>query len=284
MELYMNRFGTSALGLLAALALPHLALAEPDLVASTQIQSLCVSASYGKTTTQPAPHFAQYPLKTIVLDPGHGGDNEGAKGVTGRMEKDLTLQVANAVEAKLKMKRPDLRIVLTRRADVNPDLSSRIEVANSMQADLFVSIHFNASLNLEAYGFESFWAGDFHEAQSTSDGDSAQTRLIKHMAAPFAQRMASAFNQAMAKRFDTLDRGVKPGDYTVLTKATVPAVVLELAFLSNAREGKQVARKHMQRKYVDAIVTAILDYEKQLQDLDETMLQALDINAEYCKI
>ena len=201
-------------------------------------------------------------IRTIVIDPGHGGTNAGAIGVARIHEKYLTLQVALIVADRLRAKMPDVNIVLTRQRDEALSLTERIQMANQIQADLFVSLHFNSSTNPEAIGYESFWAGDFWAADMEKNGETIddQTRETRTKTAKLGERMAKCFNHAMHRRFDVLDRGVKPGDYTVLTRAAVPSVVLELAFLSHAQEGIGVVSQSVRSKLADAVVDAIVKY------------------------
>ncbi len=219
------------------------------------------------TPQKPAPMDAEVPflpgeIKTIVIDPGHGGTNAGAIGVAKIYEKTLTLQVAMIVADRLRAKMPDVNIVLTRQRDDALSLTERIQIANQLNADLFVSLHFNSSMNPEAIGYESFWAGDYWIADMEKNGEiiDDETRNARTITAKLGERMAKCFNHAMHRRFDVLDRGVKPGDYTVLTRAKVPSVVLELAFLSHAQEGLAVISQSVRSKLADAVVDAVVKY------------------------
>lgn len=209
----------------------------------------------------PAPILPS-PVRTIVIDPGHGGTNEGAIGVAKIHEKHLTLQVALMLADRLRKAMPDAQVILTRERDVAMSLTERIEVANRVHADLFLSLHFNSSTNPEAIGFESFWVGDFWEADMNKAGTEItdEIRTQREHAGALGMRMAEKFNRSMRHRFAVLDRGVKPGDYTVLTRAEVPAVVLELAFLSHAREGIETVTATNRAKLVDALTDAVLHY------------------------
>ena len=207
------------------------------------------------------------PLKRIVIDPGHGGTNEGAIGVAGIHEKHLTLQIALLLADKLRSRMPDVEIILTRQRDVNMSLAERIDVANRAKADLFLILHFNSSLNPEAIGFESFWVGDFWEKDLIKAGveiDDA-TRQQRTAAALLGRRMGASFNHAMGRHTGAMDRGVKPGNYTVLTRAEVPAVVLEMAFLSHAKEGIDIASQEYRIKLVNALADAVTGYTSDRQ-------------------
>ena len=214
------------------------------------------------TFPQPAIQAIPEKLERIVIDPGHGGTNEGAIGTAEMFEKYLTLQVALALSDQLSRAFPNASIILTRSRDEGISLTERISRANKLNADLFISLHFNSSNNPDALGFESFWVGDFWEKDLLRDGVEItdEIRAQREKNAALSYRMACAFNAAMQQRFDVPNRGVKPGNYTVLTRAEIPAVVLELAFLTHAVEGINLTAYAHQAKYVDALVEALIRY------------------------
>ncbi len=211
----------------------------------------------------PDPAVPDGPTKLIVIDPGHGGTNEGAIGVAGIHEKHLTLQVALLLADRLRRDMPEAEIVLTRDRDEYLSLADRIERANALGADLFLSLHFNSSQNPDAVGFESFWAGDYWRADMEKAGAeiTPETERERARQGALGYRFAEAFNRAMRHRFDVLDRGVKPGDFTVLTRAKVPAAVLEMAFLSHAAEGMSAVKPNHIAKLADAVAEAVKRYQ-----------------------
>ena len=201
-------------------------------------------------------------VKTIVIDAGHGGTNEGAIGIAGIHEKYLTLPIALLLADRLRSAMPDAEIILTRQHDATLSLGERIDIANQIHADLFISLHYNNSGNPDAIGFESFWAGDYWKKDLEKANIEIDDQTLKRRTrmAKLGERMAKCFNRSMRHYFDVLDRGVKSGDYTVLTRAEVPAVVLELAFLSHAQEGLDVINPSVRAKIVNALVEAVLRY------------------------
>ncbi|MDX9719446.1 MAG: N-acetylmuramoyl-L-alanine amidase [Myxococcota bacterium] len=222
-------------------------------------------------------------MRRIVIDPGHGGTNEGAIGVGHVHEKHLTLPIALALADRLRARYPDIDVRLTRQTDTDVSLVERIALANSVDADLFISLHFNAAGNTAALGFESFWTAGFEPMPA--DGRSFRSRLQSlqalcdnaaklHDAAARSELYAANFNRAMRQRFNVPDRGVKRGDYTVLTRATVPAVVVEMGFLSHPLEGKTVLAPHEQARMVDALVDSIAGYDLRLAELREQQVAA----------
>src|SRR5690606_18838481 len=135
--------------LVCLLSGPALASAEADSngLAVTFRHAANLGASAGARETA---HVSA--LRRIVIDPGHGGRNEGAIGVGHVHEKHLTLPIAMHLADRLRVRHPELEIILTREADVELGLSDRAEVANAHDADLFISIHLNAAGNPEAVG------------------------------------------------------------------------------------------------------------------------------------
>lgn len=235
----------------------HTEMPTPSHALRTTVQAPLPSLSVPGTEPLVVP-----PLRTIVIDPGHGGTNEGAIGIAGIHEKHLTLKLALLLADRLRARYPEATIILTRETDRFLSLNDRISIANDAEADLFLSLHFNSSMNPLAVGFESFYAGEFLEAESDRLGDDETVRAQKRRADVYAQYMAACFNQAMRRRFDVLDRGAKPGDYTVLTRARVPAVVLEFGFLSHEKEGLSIITPQHQARLIDALVDAVGRYQK----------------------
>lgn len=226
---------------------------------------------------EPAP-----PALTIVLDPGHGGAETGAVGPGGLQEKDVTLQIARRLAAAL----PRLlscRVVLTRESDTAIPLDDRTSVANREKADLFLSIHANSSRVPGARGSESYYlsleASDklsqeiaSRENQPVLSGgpgsapaetarnadldfilwDLAQTAHLKE-----SSDLAEATQEELNVLSGTESRGVKQAPFKVLVGATMPAVLVETAFISNTEEEKKLASPAFQQSVADAIARAI---------------------------
>ncbi|HWN43247.1 MAG TPA: N-acetylmuramoyl-L-alanine amidase, partial [Thermoanaerobaculia bacterium] len=202
-------------------------------------------------------------LRTIVIDPGHGGTETGAIGPSGIQEKELTLILARDLEARLEQS--GIRVILTRNEDASVPHDNRTAIANQNKADLFISIHLNSSLGSGAYGAETYFlsaeATDATAARSAAaeNTDAAPApgetpadpqamedlELIlwdlaqsHHMAESqrFAKLVQGELNQALQLR----DRGVKQAPFRVLMGAAMPAVLVELGFLSNPDEEKKL--------------------------------------------
>ena len=218
-------------------------------------------------------------LERIVIDPGHGGLNEGAIGALGVYEKHLTLQLSQHLADRLAARYPQLEVVLTREGDTDLSLSQRIEIANDAEANLFLSIHFNAALNPQAIGYESYWVQSLRPIIPEEDNHltallQAMPSLpeqvrVRHQAADESWRFARHFHAAMGARLQVMDRGIKRGNYTVLRKALVPAVVIELGFLSNNTEEQMLLDPLYQAKLVDALLSAIESYDADKKQREE---------------
>src|SRR5213593_1232721 len=216
------------------------------------------------------------PLKTIVLDAGHGGHDSGATGPTGLMEKDLVLDVTRRV-AKLVEARLGLKVLLTRDADNFVTLRDRTSYANRQHADLFVSIHANAHREAAADGVETYFlsseATDSAARQVAALENSAvqleqpagrgaaQADIVKAILWDLAQsefqvessRLAEVVHDSMTQTLRISSRGVKQAGFYVLGGAAMPAILLEIGFVTNPRE----ERKLKDTKYRDEIARAI---------------------------
>jgi len=151
-------------------------------------------------------------VKTVVIDPGHGGRDNGAKW-GGVAEKDLNLDVAKRVEVLLKKR--GIPTKMTRRSDVYVSLDSRAAIANRHKDSLFVSIHFNAVTNRKVTGIETFYLSQR------------------------GSKLANSIQRRLAKRIRTNDRGIKKRHFSVLKKTKGVAVLVECGFISNGWERKR---------------------------------------------
>lgn len=222
--------------------------------------------------------------RTIVIDPGHGGTETGAIGPGGIAEKELTLVLARDLEARL-TQRLQVRVVLTRNDDSKLPLDSRTAVANQNKADLFVSLHLNSSLGSGAHGAETY----FLSSQAT-DPRAASAAAAENVtgagAAPAAadagqetqdlqmilwdlaqshhlaesQRFAGLVQAELNQALELKDRGVKQAPFRVLMGAAMPAVLVELGFISNPEEEAKLQNPAYRADLVEALVRAIGRY------------------------
>ncbi|HEY8142213.1 MAG TPA: N-acetylmuramoyl-L-alanine amidase, partial [Kofleriaceae bacterium] len=232
-------------------------------------------------TLRPSEPKATPSIEIIVIDPGHGGDETGALGVRGGAEKDLTLELARALRDRLRARLP-VRVALTRDEDSTLSLTARSATANQYRADLFVSIHLNSSLGATAHGAETYFlsidASDERAASSAAaenaapagGGDADELELLlwdlaqsRHLAR--SQRVAMLIQQELNQTLGLRDRGVKQAPFRVLMGANMPAVLVELGFLSNPDEEAKLKDPGYRAELVDALVRAIGRYRSELQ-------------------
>jgi N-acetylmuramoyl-L-alanine amidase len=224
--------------------------------------------------SQTAPHPPG--IRTIVIDPGHGGKEVGAIGPAGLMEKDLTLQLCRRLAASLGAK-TGARVILTRDDDSLVSLDQRTAIANQYQADLFLSVHLNAAVRSEAKGSETYFlsleasdeiarsAAEIENASAATNAD-ADLKLILWDLAQQAyldesSRFAQAIQEALNAKTGVQNRGVKQAPFKVLIGATMPAALVEVGFISNPDEEAKLKTEAFQSLLVDAITSAVVRYK-----------------------
>jgi N-acetylmuramoyl-L-alanine amidase len=251
------------------------------------IDILAPTTAAGPTTSPPAPAPPDPPplldlppaggLRTIVVDAGHGGEEEGARGPTGTLEKEVTLSVARRLNAALEA-RLGVRVILTREADQTVGLDERAALANNNKADLFVSLHANASVRAAAAGAEVFYLsleeyGD--QAQRVARGESealpvfgggtrdievilwemAQARYIEQSAT-----LAKLVESTLRERVPMSPRAIQQAPFRVLVGANMPAVLVEMGFITNPEQERQLRSEPFQVSLVQALVDSVVRY------------------------
>jgi N-acetylmuramoyl-L-alanine amidase len=223
------------------------------------------------------------PIRTIAIDAGHGGDDTGVVGAKGAKEKDLTLAVARRLKTAMES-RLGVRVLLTRDDDRNVPIDERTATANHNKADLFVSLHANGSLRPRTAGtailYASFEKGAEEAARAslltervpafgggTRDielvmWDLAQTRHVDRSAA-FAQIL----ERQIRGRVPLAARPVDRAPLLVLESANMPAVLIEMGYLTNPDQERQLTGGEMQNAIVQAIVDAVLRFRESLGGL-----------------
>lgn len=208
-------------------------------------------------------------VKTIVIDPGHGGKDPGALGVNGLQEKDIVLKVAKKVAAILE-KETAFKVLLTRDRDVYIPLEERTAIANTKEADLFVSIHANSAPNIHANGVETYFlslATSPEEMQAAARENAASASQISDLQKILQDLMQNSKIEESARlagrvqgelvnglrNYAVKNLGVKKAPFIVLIGAQMPAILTEIAFLSNSDE----VRRLQDDRYLEAIARHI---------------------------
>lgn len=230
----------------------------------------------------PKPKVPAPGLRKIVLDPGHGGKDPGAIGVGGVAEKDIVLSLAKKLAKKLKQEM-GVKVVLTRQDDTFIPLEDRTAIANAEEADLFVSLHVNASPNANLRGMETYYLDNTNDEASIllaarengtsrrniSDlqfilSDLTQNSKLED-SVTLAHRIHSSLASHMGQRYgDVKDLGVKKALFYVLVGARMPSVLLEMFFITNKHEGRALAQKAYQDAIVEGLFQGIKKYQESL--------------------
>jgi N-acetylmuramoyl-L-alanine amidase len=216
-------------------------------------------------------------LRTIVIDPGHGGADTGARGPAGAAEKDVTMAAARRLKASLEA-RLGVRVILSRDGDTAVGLDERAAVANNNKADLFISLHANASMKPTASGAEVFYLslGEYgEEAERAAAGPGASlpvfgggVRDIEVVPWRMAQvrhidrsgLLAREIEAALRSRVPVSPRALMQAPLRVLVGANMPAVLIEMGFITNPGQEKQLVSAEYQNDVVQSIVDAVIRF------------------------
>ena len=228
---------------------------------------------------------ARWLLDTVVLDAGHGGKDPGAIGKYGTKEKDVALDITKRAGSLLE--KSGIKVVYTRDEDVFVPLLERTRIANNSNGKLFVSIHTNANKNRKVQGFETFLLrpGKSEDAIEVASRENSVISLEEFtdqyedltgealIMATMAQSMfmkesedlASIIQMELDKKLETPNRGVKQAGFYVLIGASMPNALVEVGFISNPAEEKQLRKKLHKQQIAEAIYQAI-KYFKQSRE------------------
>jgi N-acetylmuramoyl-L-alanine amidase len=228
--------------------------------------------------TVPAPAPASR-ARTVVLDPGHGGTEEGAKGPGGLLEKDAMLVLAKTVQDVLT--RRGYRVVTTRSSDTDVGLEDRAASANAAKADVFVSLHANASRTPTAHGTEVFYlsldasdraaallaesenrSGDAPAPSAEKNAAVRDLDLIlwdlaqnQHLAA--SERLAEIIQGDFNRLLGVTTRGVKQAPFRVLIGVNAPAILVEVAFITNPDEERRLGSEEFRRQTAETLAGSL---------------------------
>jgi N-acetylmuramoyl-L-alanine amidase len=221
---------------------------------------------------------AKGPAFLAVIDPGHGGDQDGALSPRGEKEKDLALDIAVRISRRLKKTRA--KVVLTRTGDIAVPLANRAALATALRADLFVSVHLNSMPTPEqrrrTSGIETYFLSadatdtrasavaarenaDRLAGEPVADPNDPVAGILSDLedaaALQGSSRLAYAIHERLVTSLEAEDHGVKQAPFYVLAGARMPAVLVEVGFISHEAE----AAKLRTREYRDRIADAVVD-------------------------
>lgn len=226
---------------------------------------------------------------TVVIDAGHGGKDPGAVSANGKVhEKDITLKVALMVGENIQNNHPEVKVLYTRKTDKFVGLNDRARMANKADADLFISIHVNAAKNRSAKGAETYTLGveearternleiakrengvilfeDNHEkTYANFNPNSPESYIIfEYMQSEFVKEsihIAQYVQENFANDANRHDRGVRQAGFLVLNATSMPSILVELGYISNAEEAKYLASATAQKRLSNCISKAFDSY------------------------
>ncbi len=171
---------------------------------------------------------------TIVIDPGHGGNDHGTTGSRGTAEKVITLKTAELLKSKLRA--AGANVVMTRESDVYVDLRKRVAISHQVEADAFISLHYDATINSAVSGVTTYYLNSNQ------------------------QELAEYVHAKLAKKVSLRDRGVQPGNYLVLRENRQKAILIELGFLSNPSEERAITTDYYREQATLGIYEGLLSY------------------------
>jgi N-acetylmuramoyl-L-alanine amidase len=221
--------------------------------------------------------------KRVVIDPGHGGHDPGAVGPTGLYEKDVVLDVALKAKEHIERRHPYIEVHLTRDRDVFIPLDKRAQVANNLNADLFVSVHANASPNRLARGIETYllnWTDDEEAMRVAARENAISLKQMKELKSEvgliltslereskrdesikIAGYVQNALASSITEEYPSVPNlGVKQALFYVLVGAKMPSVLAEVAFISNPQEEKLLANEEFRDRLAFALAEGINGY------------------------
>ena len=231
---------------------------------------------------------AQNPVDVVVIDPGHGGKDPGAVGPTGLQEKEVVLDICKRL-ASLLNTRLGLNVILTREDDTFISLSGRTKMANAKGADLFVSVHANASKKRSANGFETYFLAEakndagraaailensalrFERPEGSMEGMSDLDFILYDMVQnEFHQEseyLASIIQEQLDDQLSITNRRVNQAPFYVLNGAYMPAVLVETAFISNPDEEALLKKRWFRQKIAEALYESVRSFKEKYERL-----------------
>lgn len=266
---------------------------QPDANSSRLIVELLPAGAEPPTAPAPPPPTAAVPtdplpnplpatgVRTVVIDPGHGGDDAGARGANGTLEKDVTLLVARKLRTMIES-RLGLRVFLTRDDDRSMSLDDRAAYANSQRADVFLSLHVNASLRPSLKGAEVYYLSADAASAAAGSGDqptvilptlgggARRVDLVPWEAAqskfvPQSSTLAGNLEQSLRARVEVSPRGVQSAPFRVLVGASMPAALVEVGYVSNPEQEKVLASNAYQDQLAQALFDGLVQFRAQVE-------------------
>ncbi|MDP2939550.1 MAG: N-acetylmuramoyl-L-alanine amidase [Candidatus Omnitrophota bacterium] len=221
------------------------------------------------------------PINRVVIDAGHGGKDPGAIGRYGLREKDITLDIVRRLKDELEAQ--GIEVVMTRESDRFISLARRSKIANTSKADLFISIHVNSSRARRIQGFEIYCLREFTDSVINKLANSGDfDYLFKNLAMNRSSRtvreilldmiytqnrawalgLAQCISSSTARELSLKNRGIKSANFFVLKNTHIPAILIEIGFVSNAVEERYLKNSFYRRQLAESLAQGLLNFQK----------------------
>ncbi len=244
-------------------------------------------------TSSSSPQTSDFSVKTIVIDAGHGGKDPGTHGQMSE-EKDIVLDVALKVGSYIKEYLPDVKVIYTRSNDTFIELEERAAIANRNDADVFISIHANAVSRNTIYGTETYVMGldksdgnfeiakrensvilyeeNTEERYEGFDPNSPESIILLSLTqSAYIENslyLASKVEEQFGERAGRRSRGVRQAPFWVLWRTTMPSILVEIGYLTNPKEEKELNDPSVQGNIASGIFRAFRDYKNEIEALN----------------
>ncbi|NUN08277.1 MAG: N-acetylmuramoyl-L-alanine amidase [Ignavibacteriaceae bacterium] len=249
---------------------------------------------YNKNLTEsktPSSKKEKWNFNTIVIDAGHGGKDYGAIGPNNTIEKNINLAVALKLGALMKSKMPDVKVVYTRSTDKFIELYKRGKIANENDGKLFLSIHCNSVANRSSApnGYEIYllrpgrtkeaiaiaeiensvikYEEDKDRYKNLTDENFILVSMAHSAYLRYSEKFAEILDRSFKQRVDVTSRGVKQAGFYVLVGASMPSVLIELGYVTNAKDASYMRSENGQRQYAESIFEAVKTYRKYYEEI-----------------
>jgi len=245
-------------------------------------------------------------VSCVVIDAGHGGKDPGAIGFLKTKEKDVALSLALKLGQLINTYYPDVKVVYTRSTDVFVELFQRAKIANDNKADLFISIHCNATIKADSYGVETFVMGLHKSAANLEvaknenatillednyikqyDGfnpNSAEAyitfSLFQNIYLNQSLQFATTIQNNFKSHLKLFDRGVKQAGFLVLYKTSMPSVLIETGFISNPRDEQYLISEKGQQSIAKSLLNGFGQYKAQIESIQNNVINIPEIGTD----
>ncbi len=248
-------------------------------------------SSFSSAKTGANGNAGTYQLKTVVIDAGHGGHDQGCSG-SSFLEKNVALSISLKLGALIEKNFPDVKVIYTRKTDVFVELYERANIANRNNADLFICIHCNANPSTSPYGTETYVMGlhkteanltvakrendvilmedNYSQHYDGFDPNNPASHIIfslnQHAFMEQSILFAGSVEKYLKSNAKRSSRGVKQAGFLVLWKTAMPSVLIETGFLTNGNEAKYLGSSDGQDKIAESILYAFRDYKNDMEN------------------